>query len=85
MDDFSQVIVLNPQRAIEILNIRSLVYYKIQGFLQQSFESLHSIFEGYNNFKNEKQEEKKRVQICISLVRTRRKIIDRQIFESTSI
>ena len=77
-NDSTQVIVLDPKRDIVILDIRSLgITTYIQGVLQQrlskyySFESLHNIFEGYNNFKNKLQEEKVESQRSISLVRTR--------------
>ena len=57
-NDSSQVIVLDPQRVLSILDIRSLGYYKIQqGVLQQglskyySFEFLHNLFERYLNFR----------------------------------
>ena len=52
-NDSTKVTVLDPNRTIEILDIRSLGYYEIyQGVLQQRlnkyylFESLHNIFEG---------------------------------------
>ena len=56
--------MLDPKRAVAIVDIRSLGYFKIQqGVLQQrwskyySFESLQNKFEGYNNFKKRLQEE----------------------------
>ena len=52
-NESSRVIFSDPQRAIVILDIKSLGHYKIQQrVLQQrtskyySFESLHNIFEG---------------------------------------
>ena len=65
MNDSTKIIVLDPKKAIAILDIRPLDYYKIQqGVLQQrlskyySFESLHNKCKDYTNFKNKLQEEK---------------------------
>ena len=68
-------------------------YYKFQqGILQQrlskyySFESLHIIFEGYNNCKNKLEEEKvesKDPYPWLEPDDPRRKMTDRQIIEST--
>ena len=92
-NDYTQVIVLDLKKAIVNLDIRSLGHYKIQqGVLQQrlskyySFESLHNVFGGYNNFMNKLKEENiesKDPYPWLDPDGSRRKMTYRQIIEST--
>ena len=90
-NDSANVLVLDHQKAKEILDIRSLGYYKIpQGVLQQrlskysSSESLQNIFELYNNFKKYVTRRNNKFKRSISLIRTsdpRRELTDKELLK----
>ena len=92
MKSSSEILILNPKEALEILDLRSLGYYKIkQGVLQQNlsrfynFVSVEKVCDQFNNLINtlKKEQNLEAGEKCPWLDKTdkRKYMTDREIRE----